>query len=43
MLEFGRIWVRIGPKGDIALKMGHGGLDGRTYIWMYVQMDEQMD
>ena len=32
---FGRIWVRIGPKGDEALRMGRGGMDvwtdGRTY------------
>ena len=28
---FGRIWVRIGPKGDKALSMGCGGqTDGRT-------------
>ena len=24
---FGRIWVRIGPKGDKALRMGQGGTD----------------
>ena len=30
---FGRIWVRIGPKGDKALRMGQGGrMDGRTYV-----------
>ena len=28
---FGRIWVRIGPKGDKALRMGQGGTDVRTY------------
>ena len=27
---FGRIWVRIGPKEDKALKMGRGGTDVRT-------------
>ena len=33
MLGFGlfnRIWVRIGPKGDKALRMGLGGTDVRT-------------
>ena len=29
---FGRIWARIGPKGDKALRMGQGGTDGRTYV-----------
>ena len=29
---FGRIWVRIGPKGDEALRMGQGGTDGRTDV-----------
>ena len=28
---FGRIWVRIGPKGDEALRMGQGGTDVRSY------------
>merc|ERR1711942_515408 len=28
---FGRIWVRIGPKGDEALRMGQGGTDVRMY------------
>ena len=32
---FDRIWVRIGPKGDKALRMGGGGqTDGRTDGWM---------
>ena len=31
LLGFGRIWVRISPKGDEALRMGLGG-DVRTYV-----------
>ena len=27
---FGRIWVRIGPKRDKALRMGQGGTNGQT-------------
>ena len=30
---FGRIWVRIGPKGDKALRTGQKGID----VWMYLQ------
>ena len=31
LLGFGRIWVRISPKGDEALM---GGTDGRMDVWM---------
>ena len=32
---FGRIWVRIGPKGDEALRIGQGGrTDGQMDGWM---------
>ena len=34
---FGRIWVRIGPKGDKALRMGRGR--GQTYILTDVRTD----
>ena len=31
---FGRIWVRIGPKGDEALRVRRGGwMYGHMYIW----------
>ena len=29
---FGTIWVRIGPKGDEALRMRQGGMDGHTDV-----------
>ena len=37
---FGRIWVRIGPKGDEALRMGRGG---RTYGRTDVRTDGRTD
>ena len=33
LLGFGRIWVRISPKGDEALMGGGGRTDGWTYGW----------
>ena len=38
---FGRIWVRMGPKGDEALRMGQGGgrTYGRTYVRTYGRTD----
>ena len=38
---FGRIWVRIGPKGDEALRMG--GTDGRTDGQTDGRMDGRTD
>ena len=39
----GRIWVRMGPKGDKALRMGQGETDGRMDGWMDGQTDGQTD
>ena len=41
---FGRIWVRIGAKGDKTLRMGQGGwMYGRTAICTDGRMDRQTD
>ena len=36
---FGRIRVRIGPKGDEALRIGQGETDGWMEGWMYGRTD----
>merc|ERR1712074_18915 len=38
---FGRIWGRIGPQGDKALRMGRG--EGCTYVHTYVRTDGRTD
>ena len=37
---FGRIWVRIGPEEDKALRIGQGGWKDRQ---MYIRLDRQTD